>query len=600
MIVVPPNLVYQWADEIERVTKAFDVYVYYGDTRRGGIGSSKKLPRKIDNDCFLFDGSPERASAIVITSYQSLTTRHGPSALQKWRVSKEKWSKAEANKSANVLDPKWPGNLAGQFERVVLDEVHLIRNLHALSSVAIGWLKASFNLCLSATPLFNSIEDFQGFVPLLFKPGGDLWGPESLKKMGLADTLAKDINPFKLPDDHPGAVLRCTSEAIAKYIYHDSVGSAVAGFRLGQVWERCLIRRTFSSKLPFDDGQMIGSAIPPTMTKVYDLKLNSLERAKYDEETAQYYRKLMRPLPNGRVGWNMKSYRKLALLTTWLGFQYVSESVTAKDTKNAAAMAYQKTLVHKWAVHVGKKNPDFAVPAADDYFNQLVFLLRGSPRLRALLPIVAEQVFERKEKAIVWCLFPGQQVYVAAAMHLCGIDAKIFSADLSQREREEMVRSFTTDRTATDVLVCSYSVNSSGMNLQRLCHNVHLFETAMSEPVAMQAIGRVRRLGQTHVVKVYDYRVLDSFNMRQAVTNLSKAVPGMIAELNKAIFNVGIDDAGDNISLGRWERTDDGRLVPSTRAEEDDDSSDEEQSAVLSGDDVVMTIMNIMKGEPLR
>ena len=77
----------------------------------------------------------------------------------------------------------------------------------------------------------------------------------------------------------------------------------------------------------------------------------------------------------------MKSYRKLALLTTWLGFQYVSESVTAKDTKNAAAMAYQKTLVHKWAVHVGKKNPDFAVPAADDYFNQLVFLLRGSPRL---------------------------------------------------------------------------------------------------------------------------------------------------------------------------------------------------------------------------
>ena len=73
-------------------------------------------------------------------------------------------------------------------------------------------------------------------------------------------------------------------------------------------------------------------------------------------------------------------------------------------------------------------------------------------------------------------------------MHLCGIDVKIFFADLSQREREEMVWFFMTDCTAINVLVCSYSVNSSGMNLQWLCHNVHLFETAMSEPVAMQAI----------------------------------------------------------------------------------------------------------------
>ena len=287
------------------------------------------------------------------------------------------------------------------------------------------------------------------------------------------------------------------------------------------------------------------------------------------------------------------------LLIIWLRFQYVSELITAKNIKNMTIMIYQKTLMHKWVIHVSKKNSDFVISAANDYFNQLVFLLCDLSCLWALLLIVVKQMFEWKEKMIVWCLFLDQQIYVVIVMHLCDINVKIFFTDFSQWEHEKMIWFFMTDCTATDVLICSYSINSFSINLQQLCHNVYLFEMIMFESVVMQAIDWVCCLNQTYVVKVYNYCVLDSFNMWQIVMNLSKTVLEMIVELNKVIFNVRIDDAEDNILLECWERTDDDHLIFFIKAEENDDSFNKEQSVIFFKDDMIMIIINIMKRESL-
>lgn len=89
-------------------------------------------------------------------------------------------------------------------------------------------------------------------------------------------------------------------------------------------------------------------------------------------------------------------------------------------------------------------------------------------------------------------------------------------------------------------LVYSFSVNSARLNLQCLCSTVHLFDTPMSNPIAQQAISQVRQLGQTWIVKVYDYQVQQSFNCRQVANDLSKVIPGMVAELNPDMFAVRI------------------------------------------------------------
>lgn len=62
----------------------------------------------------------------------------------------------------------------------------------------------------------------------------------------------------------------------------------------------------------------------------------------------------------------------------------------------------------------------------------------------------------------------------------------------------------------------------------------------MSNPIAQQAISQVRQLGQTWIVKVYDYQVQQSFNCRQVANDLSKVIPGMVAELNPDMFAVRI------------------------------------------------------------
>jgi hypothetical protein len=74
------------------------------------------------------------------------------------------------------------------------------------------------------------------------------------------------------------------------------------------------------------------------------------------------------------------------------------------------------------------------------------------------------------------------------------------------------------------VLVMSCLLNSSGSNIQQNCRNVHFVEPPASDPARDQAIGRTARLGQAHVVKVYNYLVRDSFDMRMLKNNLAKNV----------------------------------------------------------------------------
>jgi len=63
----------------------------------------------------------------------------------------------------------------------------------------------------------------------------------------------------------------------------------------------------------------------------------------------------------------------------------------------------------------------------------------------------------------------------------------------------------------------------------------------MSEAILMQAIGRVRRLGQRRIVKIYDYSV-KTFNSRQINNNLAKVIPNMVAELNNSLFKLSFNE----------------------------------------------------------
>jgi hypothetical protein len=53
------------------------------------------------------------------------------------------------------------------------------------------------------TALYNSINDFKGYVPLVIPEGADMaWTAESLDKLGVSPS----VNPFELDDEEAEAV----------------------------------------------------------------------------------------------------------------------------------------------------------------------------------------------------------------------------------------------------------------------------------------------------------------------------------------------------------------------------------------------------------
>lgn len=547
------------------VTSKLHVVLYYGGDKVGNEASGmRSITGRLTRHSKYFDGAPKRAWTVIITSYNSLSARHGPTELKVWRMAEKKMSEETAKAIMSRFDPEWPHAIEGLFNRVVLDEAHLVRNEDAFISITIRWLKANFHVCLTATPLFNSYMDFKGLSSLLIKKDSDkLWNYDRLQSL----EAFPSTNPFLVPTSHISSVLRLTHRAMRHFVWDSEVSKETAGARIGQIWEMCLVRRTLMSRMPFHTGPKIGEDIPPTQSRVVTARFTPPEQDYYNMVTAVLYHRLVTMLPNGQLIWNMGKYRKLALLTTWLGFAYVHGSVQAVNMNTVLRLIDENRLVMRWLNNIaGQKEEREPFPEGTDPNDpmvrqrQLTLVLRESPRLRALLPRILDQVVLQKEKAIVWTLFPAQQAFVGAMLRLVGIDARIFSANLSSLERSELVQLFNESRTEAMVLVCSYSVNSAGLNLQHLCRNVHLFETALSEAIMMQAIGRVRRIGQRRIVKVYDYRVPDSFNARQVEKALEKSVPGLIAEMNSLIFQYSHTE-DDNLQMNNWAMKPDGKVV---------------------------------------
>ncbi|KAE8309793.1 hypothetical protein BDV41DRAFT_546879 [Aspergillus transmontanensis] len=97
---------------------------------------------------------------------------------------------------------------------------------------------------------------------------------------------------------------------------------------------------------------------------------------------------------------------------------------------------------------------------------RLEFLLRGSPKMRAMLPVIRDQVLLHKEKAIVRTFYPAEQVYVAAVMQEVGINYGVYHSGLNLTDRGKLIEEFNHSPSECMVLINSFSVNSAGLNLQ--------------------------------------------------------------------------------------------------------------------------------------
>lgn len=167
--------------------------------------------------------------------------------------------------------------------------------------------------------------------------------------------------------------------------------------------------------------------------------------------------------------------------------------------------------------------------------------------MRAMLPIVMHNSLIRQEKQIIWCSFQATQVYVAAVLKECGIDARIFHSKLDQSQRRALIAEFTTTDECS-ILVMSLAVNAVGLNLHPRCSTMHFFDLPPTKSVMDQAIGRLRRFGQNCVVVAYVYSVTNSWNSIQQSKSDEKAVTSMLCDLNPAMFKLAVESS-EEISI---------------------------------------------------
>lgn len=106
----------------------------------------------------------------------------------------------------------------------------------------------------------------------------------------------------------------------------------------------------------------------------------------------------------------------------------------------------------------------------------------------------------------------------------------MYSADLTAEERLKVKREFTKPKRCW-VLVGTYSVGSVGLNLHRMCHWVVEFDCPPSLGMSDQALGRVRRIGETNTIQRAVLSVVNPFQNTRVYRMLEKACPESITEL---------------------------------------------------------------------
>ncbi|KAI4675893.1 uncharacterized protein J4E84_009868 [Alternaria hordeiaustralica] len=639
LIIMPQNLIAQWLEEICKFTERFRILVYYGPSKKSanpnvyylkGKGKAARLTRSHD----IFNGEECNADTIILTSYSTWAVRHGPKVQWNWLVDKRakerRISKKEAaaeltseGVSYKSIDVNCPHQMYGMIHRIILDEGHQIR----LQSDEIGWainhLGATYRHILTGTPTFNGLKEYCGLMEFLQNPA--LQDENYLRSLGFVDadfakpaspvfamggtcpldSILIKFNPYTVADDDRRAPLKYCQEAMVKYIFNPIVSPTMAeqGSKMSQVLRKIMLRRTHSSEI---NGVPLRAALPAVQRLVYDCEFNAAERAFYDAAVAKTSETLFAKTASKKnVEWNTTTYRKLCLLSSWLGFKYLLDDsykatkLAAKRKKKMTALTILKDMrsgQKRLRVPIDQQIPvDKHTDIETDVQQILHWHCQGAPKLRKLLGILAEIVVLRQEKVLIWVSNPAQAEWLQQVLLLLKFSAFQLRTDLSQTEQDKILNDFNNDPHLVAVLICSYLVSCSGLNMQTLCRTTIEYEPPPNESIRAQEVGRVKRRGQPSPwIRHITLLTKDTFNSKQDSSMILKNLPNLLTQLDLEVWGPKDqgdedDEAGSHV-LGDFVLYND-ELLPA-----DDKAVEGKNLKVLGPDDLLYHISMLVTG----
>lgn len=364
-----------------------------------------------------------------------------------------------------------------------------------------------------------------GYVPFIDPNLGTADLQQSLQQWGVEE----DVNPFDLPDDHPAAKLRTVDSYFLRFVLNPEITNAFTiGQRLRKFYQMCMIRRSYVSSV---DGRPIMDDMKELVHRRAICEFTGEELVQYQGYAKGPSRRIMRIDPRtGKPMWNSKYYRLLILLATWIGFLKIEDRFTAENTAKLLKKEDLLGTIVRWYCDA---NPGTTLPKSVE--GQLALLCRGSPKIRGILKFLREVVVHGQHKLVLFASFPAQQVILYAILQALKIPTGVYHAHLKQSERDRLRHDFTTADNPM-VFIGSYALTSCGLNLQHRCHWAAFIDPPPSKAIGEQAGARIHRVGQNEVVEMVTFSTEATFNDRQFLNNLKKAMPGFYASLNKDVF----------------------------------------------------------------
>ena len=502
-IIVPLNVMTEWEDTIHRYFPEFTV-------RKMAAGSEPLL--KSDP---IFRPSPEAEKTIVLTSFHAMGMRWSRKAHESF-----------LEDSASQERSECPTNLTGRFSRVFVDEAQFIKGGGAWSE-AIANLRAFAVLLISGTPASNTVEDIEGVLGLLYS--NRLW-----------DELHTDpdTNPWEFEDTDPRALLQCTGIAIHKHLI-PCTDKVEQGRMLSRVYKKCLLKRSYDTIF---EGKRIGHSLPPMKVVTAQLHIPEDRKPEFSSNLRDLATGLFKVGRSGKVIMNSHKHQALVRYNLWEDSSFIlgwhqRELRTFRsqhtDEEQGVIPTLRDLLLDMVALSdfEGFDDLDIETCPIEDL---ALAVAAKSPKLRFLSWLVAYIVLIKREKVVVWALNPWNQELITLFLQALGYaNTKAFSSGLKRDEREELKKSFTGNVDGCNVLVGSFLVGSTGMNLHHQCRYTIQMEPGLNTAQEQQGRLRIRRISQEKCQIAINLLLNDSWDSYRVYTNALKAFAEDVAHLTE-------------------------------------------------------------------
>jgi hypothetical protein len=182
-----------------------------------------------------------------------------------------------------------------------LDEAHNIKNPEGSQSLAVQWLDADFAGLSTATPGINRISCWRGYLKFIRLTDRDII-PEEVLGQAASDP---DFNPYLID-------LRLDEEYANKFIFSNT-NELEGGHYLGKLQELCCVRRIYSFIV---NGEVLGKDIPVIISRQVKIRFSQKQTQEYKRTIEEAEAHFMIELADGRLAWNMKSFRTMILQST--------------------------------------------------------------------------------------------------------------------------------------------------------------------------------------------------------------------------------------------------------------------------------------------